>query len=1503
MIKKINSIMFLLHNTMSKETGLSSIVRKLVALVLVVLNFSNNVLADAWNTVWQEDFGVVEDSVCRDFADPNMSVPGHKLADVDLMQDGYYGILNSTYWAYIRKRSVNPNRAYNFVPGRDHTGNMNGGMLVINAGGAGKGESIYENNLDLNICGDHMYKLSMYVANVSDALLSPNLTLQVYNISDEYNPDLLETVNISGSDIVAWPGKDKNSLGKYIQKERDWTEVSLEFKAKAGDILKIEIKNNCSKGNGNDFAIDDITLQRYDEDEIVQPNIELDNDLTKETCIPTYAVNNVEVLNSWKKIYKNVYFLWQYSIDEGYTWTTNQDESGIEKTELHRKNLTDNKEVYRLIITGGNTVADAKIKAEEIVVNGALSDGCDYFSISNIISQVETHKTPSAYVCIDYDKDNIAQPAYNCDEETHYIYLSDTEWKDKLPSYSYLWQYSIDNESWLDLDIHDLDFPFSDVFDGLTYFRVILASDDEVLSQVAENGNPEDCDKDYLITNTVSIECKCTKPVFDADIVSQIICEDSPVSIEWKVKQTSVGKIKEKAWYSKSSGDSKWTTITGETKESLVVKNPKVSTSYLFIARTGKCVSDSIIFELTVNPSIELSPIDDVYICEGGDVSLSAKVLAGYPTSYLWNNVSSSSEEYLVSNVKSDATITLSATDGVCVSPEISVDVNVEKKVEISLQTLPTSVCEGESIDLVATANLSSVNSFKWEKDGVLINNTDMSTTDIVNEDASYKFTVLGDKCPAVDKEVGIVVEKKVDVTLQQLPDVVCEGTTVDLVADAKLSSANTIKWEKNGVLINNSDLSTTDIVTEDATFKFTVLGDKCPTVEKEISTSVEKKVEISLQTLPTSVCEGESIDLVATAKLSSVNTFRWEKDGVLINNSDLSTTDIVNEDATYKFTVLGDKCPVVDKEISIKAEPIAKVTLKELPQIICEGESVELVANAQLTSTNSFKWMNGNDLITNSDLTTTVKPNAKDLSGEVIYKFIISGDKCPSIEKDVGVKVEHKPKFELTINKTKVCENTEVVLNVEAEYPTTFAWLEKSEDNTEYVELKEVQMSSTNESITFNPVKSASFMISSKINNVCKTVYSNEVSLIVGHPISVVFDSVPSIVCEGNSVKLNATVETDNSVSYEWRTLDGKSFGKNQSNVEDTPLGLTTYEFFATNSVCPDYSKEFPVDVESQMKLDLTASDTIVCNGEVVELTTTYPYTKEILWEKKDMNSSQYRKLMDGGHDQIVFVSDKTSIIRVSATSEHGCKEISAEQKITVNEQPGLSVDDIDVCQGDVAHISVETEKPFEKLTWVFVDGDSINSNEIFIDFKTDSSITYNVTAYNGKCVEQKSAKINVSPMPHIKSHEEILEYTYQIIVDDTDEPLYYDFHNGEGKTTSNIIENTKMGRVYSVEVSNTLGCASTYNFQVPFVELEFHKYFYQGEENWKVENLNYYAKPTLRIYDRNGKLLFTETGTTDGWNGVYNGNPMPTTDYWYELDVPEIDKQYVGHFTLVRR
>ena len=64
--------------------------------------------------------------------------------------------------------------------------------------------------------------------------------------------------------------------------------------------------------------------------------------------------------------------------------------------------------------------------------------------------------------------------------------------------------------------------------------------------------------------------------------------------------------------------------------------------------------------------------------------------------------------------------------------------------------------------------------------------------------------------------------------------------------------------------------------------------------------------------------------------------------------------------------------------------------------------------------------------------------------------------------------------------------------------------------------------------------------------------------------------------------------------------------------------------------------------------------------------------------------------------------------------------------------------------------------------------------------------------------------------------------------------------------------------------------------------------------------------ADPTAKIYifDRGGKLLKQISPLGEGWDGTYNGNPLPSSDYWFLVEYieDEVQKEFRGHFTLKR-
>ncbi|MBC7846379.1 MAG: T9SS type B sorting domain-containing protein [Flavobacterium sp.] len=74
---------------------------------------------------------------------------------------------------------------------------------------------------------------------------------------------------------------------------------------------------------------------------------------------------------------------------------------------------------------------------------------------------------------------------------------------------------------------------------------------------------------------------------------------------------------------------------------------------------------------------------------------------------------------------------------------------------------------------------------------------------------------------------------------------------------------------------------------------------------------------------------------------------------------------------------------------------------------------------------------------------------------------------------------------------------------------------------------------------------------------------------------------------------------------------------------------------------------------------------------------------------------------------------------------------------------------------------------------------------------------------------------------------------------------------------------------------------------------------------ETWNIPHL----LPTnpnapIFIFDRYGKFLKEITPATGGWNGMYNGQPLPSTDYWFTVDYDEkgTSKVFKSHFSLKR-
>lgn len=74
-------------------------------------------------------------------------------------------------------------------------------------------------------------------------------------------------------------------------------------------------------------------------------------------------------------------------------------------------------------------------------------------------------------------------------------------------------------------------------------------------------------------------------------------------------------------------------------------------------------------------------------------------------------------------------------------------------------------------------------------------------------------------------------------------------------------------------------------------------------------------------------------------------------------------------------------------------------------------------------------------------------------------------------------------------------------------------------------------------------------------------------------------------------------------------------------------------------------------------------------------------------------------------------------------------------------------------------------------------------------------------------------------------------------------------------------------------------------------------------ANDYWNIKGVNtsFNTNTIIHIFDRYGKLVKQISPLTQGWDGTFNGQQMPASDYWYSIQL-EDSRVVKGHFSLKR-
>ena len=341
-------------------------------------------------TIYKNDFGqfIGSNYVYSDAAGNDYSVPVTESSYCGILQNVIKNQLDSSINMPYNKDFCTSGDAYIITTedpysgsGGDHTGNGNGGMLIMDLKNDGwKDKAIFKKEIE-NLCKGIRIYFSAAVQSINDVADHPGIS-SVGTVELRLKSASGTILATSGEKKLTKPGWVE--LPAEIMLSKDETSVTLEL---------VSLEDDYSASGRGDFAVDDITLQVC-----APPAVEITSNLSGEEllnlCSDKEFVLKAVTTTAVKKYYKDINYLFQWTTDdpsvvEKPTWHDlgypSTDDAYVFKNPVNEEpflssvNRPDTRLFFRLVV-GDKSVLTTDRDWEDMNVQSP----CKPVSISNI---------------------------------------------------------------------------------------------------------------------------------------------------------------------------------------------------------------------------------------------------------------------------------------------------------------------------------------------------------------------------------------------------------------------------------------------------------------------------------------------------------------------------------------------------------------------------------------------------------------------------------------------------------------------------------------------------------------------------------------------------------------------------------------------------------------------------------------------------------------------------------------------------------------------------------------------------------------------------------------------------------------------------------------------------------------------------------------------------------------------------------------------------------------
>ncbi|WP_227871573.1 choice-of-anchor L domain-containing protein [Flavobacterium kingsejongi] len=221
----------------------------------------------------------------------------------------------------------------------------------------------------------------------------------------------------------------------------------------------------------------------------------------------------------------------------------------------------------------------------------------------------------------------------------------------------------------------------------------------------------------------------------------------------------------------------------------------------------------------------------------------------------------------------------------------------------------------------------------------------------------------------------------------------------------------------------------------------------------------------------------------------------------------------------------------------------------------------------------------------------------------------------------------------------------------------------------------------------------------------------------------------------------------------------------------------------------------------------------------------------------------------------------------------------------------------------------TITTGPPSTGYTYIWADANGVLSNAHGNSYTTTVPGTFTLTVTNSStaCV---SAPVTIQV---IQSEPATVTYTTSNAFDDNPSITVtalgfggdYEYALDSGPFQDSPVFNNVASGEHTITVNDKNGCEPVL---IKALIINYPHYFTPNgdgyHDTWNITDLYFQPSSFIYIYDRYGKLITKIRPRGAGWDGTYNGQPLPSTDYWFTVTYTEFgeEKEFRAHFTLKR-